>query len=170
MRATALSGCHPGKGIGDDPVALLGGVLVADGGVRAGVAHSRHELSGGGAGGGRPSVAGVAEVVQMQVLAPGEGSRPGPMLLEDVRAERPAALAGEDEVVGRGSDVALEMGGEVGEEVSGDGNDPPSAAVLGSFMTSVPSLSCWRLRTTWTLARSRSMSQRRRAHSSPFRR
>ena len=55
------------KRVGDRPVALASGVLVAEGGLVAGVAEAVHELFGAGARAGGEGASEVAEVVQVEV-------------------------------------------------------------------------------------------------------
>jgi hypothetical protein len=66
--------------VGDLVVALGGGVVVDEGCSGRGVPEPGHELPGRRAGGGRPGVAGVAEVVEVRGSGPGSLLGPDPGL------------------------------------------------------------------------------------------
>lgn len=62
------------QSLGHGSVPLSGGVLVAEGGLGAGVAEAVHELLGAGAGAGGEGASQVAEVVEVDVVGVVGGS------------------------------------------------------------------------------------------------
>jgi hypothetical protein len=83
--------------LGNSPVSFNGGVLIAQCGGWACVAEAVHELTSRAAHDGRPGCARVAQVVESQLRAANGPGRPKPVLVEHVRAEDAAHLAGEHE-------------------------------------------------------------------------
>ena len=59
-------------------VAIGGGVLVDERGARAGMTHPRHELSGARTGGCGKGVAGMAEIMKMEMSQAGRVASPVP--------------------------------------------------------------------------------------------
>ena len=74
-------------------------MLVAERGLRAGVAEAVHQLLGAGAGAGREGASEMAKVVKVDIVEAELAAGVGPRLLKDVGCERSALDAGEDVAV-----------------------------------------------------------------------
>ena len=93
----------------DDPIALLGGMLIAQCRVGRAVPHAGHQLPSRGACSGGPRVTGVSEIVEMQFGAAGGQTSSCPMLLQHVGTEQSAFLPGEHQGVCRCARIGVQM-------------------------------------------------------------
>ena len=116
--------------VGQRPVPVLGGVLVAERCGRAGVPSAVHQLSSGRAGGRRPGQPGMTEVVKVEVRSTCRHSRALPGSVEGPRRQRQARFAREKPRILSRFHVLGQVKGEQGQNIVRDHDSSPAGVAL----------------------------------------
>lgn len=97
----------------------------------AGVSEAVHQLLGARSSVGSKGPGEVAKVMEVEIFDANLGAGLGPGVLEDVRGERAAFLAGEDVALGGGLSEHLELMAQILDDHCRNGDDPLPGIGLG---------------------------------------
>jgi hypothetical protein len=147
---------------------VVGVVEVDQGRAGAGVAHAGHQLAQARPGGRGQDVAGVPQIVEVDVWQTCLRERGQPDLAPEVAAAQlPAGGAGEDQAVVAGLGVQIDVAAQAGDDQRRELNGTAPCGGLGGPMASLPSSVSVSEATMRTVPPGRSMLARVSAASSP---